>query len=452
MANTSCKNHSHVGTPNNPAPSVIIVGGGLGGISTAVSLKRGFQVTVVEKNSHIGGRLNTLVKDGFSFDLGPSLTIMPHVFEELFERAGRNVYDYVPFVELNPQWRNFFEDKTRFDLTADFRTQEAELEKIGGAPGYYDYLEYSKRLYSFADKAYFENAADSVWDIIKHEKLKEIWEGTDFLSTMVKGVERYVKNPYLQDVLGFFIKYVGSSSVDAPAILNLLLYSQIGFGLWYIDGGMMNLAKGIEKLMDEMEITVLKETRVRSFIKQGRKVKGVTLEGGKTLMGDLVVSNVEVIPTYRDLMDEPAGHLKKLEKFGPACSGLVVHLGVDKVYPELAHHNFFFSHNTKEHFNDVFHKGILPEDPTTYVVCPTVTDPTLAPKGSSVIKVLPHIPPCPSTAKTPTTTTPTWSGCSSSSNAWGSKISASTSWFRTTLPPRISKISTRATAGRSTGW
>jgi diapolycopene oxygenase len=102
---------------------------------------------------------------------------------------------------------------------------------------------------------------------------------------------------------------------------------------------------------------------------------------------------MEVIPAYKDLLHESPKFLKKLEKFEPACSGLVIHLGTDRIYPQLAHHNFFYSKDQHKHFKTVFEKGELPDDPTIYLVAPTRTDPEKAPDGCDNLKILPHIPP-----------------------------------------------------------
>ena len=122
-------------------------------------------------------------------------------------------------------------------------------------------------------------------------------------------------------------------------------------------------------------------------------MSGVTLEGGEELRSDYVVCNMEVLPAYRRLLSEPPAFMKKLERFAPACSGLVLHLGTDRIYPELAHHNFFYSQKQSGHFNSVFREGKLPEDPTIYLVAPTRTDPGKAPEGCDNLKILPHIPP-----------------------------------------------------------
>jgi diapolycopene oxygenase len=194
-------------------------------------------------------------------------------------------------------------------------------------------------------------------------------------------------------MLNFFIKYVGSSPYDAPAMLNLLAYSQLGYGLFYIDGGLGQLAAALGKLLGELGVTVRLDAEVVRIEEQGRRVSGVVLASGERLVADVVVSNLEVIPCYERLLGEGGLFLRKLRHFyEPAASGLVVHLGVNRRYPQLAHHNFFYSRDPERFLHTIHREKRLPEDPTIYVVCPTRTDAALAPPGHEIIKLLPHLP------------------------------------------------------------
>jgi diapolycopene oxygenase len=376
---------------------VIVIGAGLGGISAAVSLaSAGFEVELFEKNERIGGKLNLLERDGFSFDLGPSIIILPHLFRRLFERAGKTMEDYVSFEELPLQWRSFFEDGTVLDLHSDARLMERELTKLGAdAAGYWAFLEYSRRLWQFAEQAYLERGADGLRDIMRGYGLGEIYRGVDPLRTMDQGVASFVKNPHLRDMLCFFIKYVGSSAFDAPALMNLLAYSQLGWGLWYVSGGMYNLARGLGRLLQELGARVQLNAEVVEIVRRGDRVEGVVLADGSRHEADVVVCNMEVIPAYERLLGEGDSWMMKRYRFmfEPAASGLVLHLGVKRDYPQLAHHNFFFSRDLREFLDTIHHRKQLPDDPTIYLVCPTRTDPSLAPPGHHIIKALPHLPP-----------------------------------------------------------
>lgn len=374
---------------------VVIVGAGLGGLSAAISLALdGFTVEVFEKNQQSGGKLNLLAKDGFTFDLGPSILTMPHIFQRLFERAGKRIKDYVRFREVIPHWRNFFEDGFAMDLTPDLAAMEKELAKLpeGESEGFFAFLEYSRRLCKLTEEGYFAKGLDSFGELLAHYGPMRSLLGFDALRTMDQGVSRYIKSPKLRDILNYFIKYVGSSPYDSPALMNLLPYIQFGYGLWYVEGGMYNLGVALERLAREHGVIFHFNAEIAKLDHESNRVKGLRLTDGRQVQADIVVSNMEVIPAHERLLDETPAELKRYEKFTPSCSGLVLHLGVDRIYPQLAHHNFFYSKNSSEHFDAVFKSKHLSEDPTIYLVAPCKTDPGQAPAGCEVIKVLPHIP------------------------------------------------------------
>lgn len=382
---------------HHPARSehVAVIGLGLGGLSAAISLaSEGFHVTAFEKNEKAGGKLNLLRKEGFTFDLGPSILTMPQIFQALFTRVNRTLSDYVDIQEVKPHWRNFFEDGTVIDLTPDLREMEKELAALPQkeADGFFEYLEYSRRLCKITEEGYFAKGLETALELVRfYGPLRSIF-GFDILRNMDAGVRRFVHSPKLIDILNYFIKYVGSSPYDAPALLNLLPYIQFGYGLWYVKGGMYNLAVGLEKLLRELGGVLHYGQEVVSLDRDGSRITGLTLRDGSRVEADIFVSNMEVIPAYERLTQENPGFLKRYAKFGPSCSGLVLHLGVNRIYPQLAHHNFFYSKDARAHFNSVFHKEELSHDPTLYLVAPCKTDPLQAPEGCEIIKVLPHIP------------------------------------------------------------
>lgn len=371
----------------------VIIGGGLGGISAAITLKQiGLDVELYEKNSHVGGKLNIKQKDGFTFDLGPSILTMPHIFEKLFSGFGKNMADYVQIIQLDHEWRSFFEDKTFIDLHNDINkmieNRELTDEDIQDLKKYH---EYSKKIYLLTEKGYFNQGLDTFRETIKYYGIKSLLD-FDYISTMNDKVVKHVRNRKLQDILNFFIKYVGSSPYNAPAVLNLLFYVQNRFGLWYVSGGMFNLSKALTTLAAEEGIKMVTGSRVIAVEKEGRRIRAAVLENGDSITADLFVSNMEVIPFYEHLSKEQGAFFKTLKKFEPACSGYVLHLGVKKQYPLLAHHNFFFSADPEKHFDTIFNKKQLPEDPTIYLVNTNKTDPSQCPEGCENIKILPHIP------------------------------------------------------------
>ena len=377
---------------------VVVIGGGLGGMTAAIQLARaGFHVDLLEKNDRLGGKLNLHQEAGFSFDLGPSIFTLPQIFRPVFEGDGKRLEDYITLVRVDPQWRNFFEDGAVVDLWEDPARMAEQLAALGGnaAEEYKEFLEYSRTQYRITEMGYFDKGLDTFWQFLRFYGWRKA-RGLDFSGTMAAGIAKRVSNPYLRDIFEYFIKYVGSSAYDAPGFMNLMPNIQLEFGLWYVSGGLYELARAFERRMQEVGVTVHLGQRVEDVAHTGSRVHTVTSrdENGSTRQfpADYVVSNMEVIPANEQLLKESSRTLKKLEKFEPACSGIVVHLGLDRVYPQLAHHNFFYSGDQKGHFDRVFQQKLLPDDPTIYLVAPTRTDPSQAPEGCDNIKILPHIP------------------------------------------------------------
>jgi len=378
---------------------VVVIGAGLGGMSAAIMLARsGFQVTILEKNAHVGGKLNQLQKGGFSFDLGPSIFTLPQIFRPVFEGDGKRLEDYIALERVDPQWRNFFEDGVVLDLWEDREQMRAVLAPFGPQVilEYDDFLAYSRRQYQIVESGYLRHGFDTFGQFIRFYGLKDARD-LDYLRSMSGSIRKRVSNPYLRNIFEYFIKYVGSSALDSPGFMNLMPNIQMEFGLWYVSGGLYQLAHAFRRRLDECGVALHLQHEVVSIDREGKAVTGVHVrgsDGGTTVLkADYVISNMEVIPAMRKLLDAPSCEMKKLRRFEPSCSGIIVHLGLDRVYPQLAHHNFFYSKNQHAHFRRVFRQGKLPDDPTLYVVAPTRTDPSQAPAGCDNIKILPHIPP-----------------------------------------------------------
>ncbi|WP_046176600.1 phytoene desaturase family protein [Domibacillus indicus] len=376
--------------------NVLVIGGGLGGLSAAISLAQaGYDVSLYEKNDHIGGKLNRLDQDGFGFDLGPSILTMPQIFENLFSASGKSMKDYVPIEKLDHQWRSFFPDGNIIDLYEDLKEMQEKNQSLSEKDmrEYQDLLHYSKRLYDMTDKTYFKHGVDKTREIMKHTGLFTALKNFDLFSTVHGAIDKRISNEQFRDMLSYFIKYVGSSPYDAPAVLNMMIYMQHDQGVWYVPGGLNKLADGLVKLADEVGVHFHFGKKIVKLEKKNGEITGAVLEDGTKLTADYYVSNMEVIPVYERLLEEDSHFVNKLKKkFEPASSGLVMHLGVKKSYPQLRHHNFFFAENMKQQMQSIFHHHELPNDPVIYLVNVNKTDPSQAPAGHENIKVLPHIP------------------------------------------------------------
>lgn len=372
---------------------VIVIGSGLGGLSAAISLaQEGYEVTIHEKNAKIGGKLNVLQAQGYTFDLGPSILTLPHIFERLFERSGKKMSDYIPIRTVRPHWRNFFEDGTVIDLDPDPDRMAAQARKAGENPeNVRRFLKYSADLYDLVNAGYFEQGLDTAAAFRDFYGLGKFLK-FDLFRSMHGGVKRHLKTRYMQDIFDYFIKYVGSSAYHSPAFMNCMATIQFRYDLWYVDGGLYHIALGLQRLMDELGVKLCLNSEVVEVGKENGRVTDIVTRDGTRHVADIIVSNMEVIPAYEKLLHEDETLMQSLERFEPSCSGLVLELGLDRKYPQLAHHNFFFSDRQKEHFHTVFRKRLLPPDPTIYLVAASKTDPTVAPAGCDGLKILPHIP------------------------------------------------------------
>ena len=368
---------------------IIVIGAGLGGLSAAISLRQaGYDVEVFERNAQVGGKVNLHKEGGYTFDLGPSILTLPHIFERLFERSGRPMSDYFTIRPVRPHWRNFFPDGTAIDLYPEREGMAEEARKAGEPPENVErFLEYSSRLFDLTNDGYFEEGLDNSRDFARHYGRGKFLQ-FDLFRSMHGAVKSHFKTRYFRDIFDYFIKYVGSSAFRAPAFLNSIPTIQFRHDLWYVDGGLYNIARGLTRFVDELGIPIRLGNEVSEIRREGDRVSGIVANG--IFHGtDIVVSNMEVIPAYRDLLGED----ERLEKrYEPTCSGLVIDLGLDCTYPQLAHHNFFFSADQRAHFRSVFRKRELPDDPTIYLVAASKTDPSVAPAGCDCLKILPHIP------------------------------------------------------------
>ncbi len=382
--------------PASRGKKIAVIGGGLGGIAAAVSLATlGHKVNLWEKNTHVGGKLNRWQAQGFSFDLGPSIYTLPQVFARLFHQAGESPDAFYQLYRVEaPQWRCFFPDAAVVHLYASGRKTVAESPVLnpGDLAGWRDFMAYSRRLYRLAEDGYFFPGLDTWTDALRHYGWWRLLREAELWSTVHGGVTRHFNNPYLQTVMDFFIKYVGSSPYDAPAILNMMPYLQFTYGLWYVPGGMFNLALGLERLLEKVGVEVHTGVEVTALKSRDGKITALETDAGDAVEAEGFVCNMEFLPAYRRLLGLTGDELRRYQRFEPSCSGLVIHLGLDRIYPQLAHHNVFFSGDPWEHYQSVFHRRELPRDPSIYLVAPTRTDPTQAPAGHDNLKILPHIP------------------------------------------------------------
>jgi diapolycopene oxygenase len=382
-----------------------VIGGGLGGLAAACTLAaRGYAVTLFEKSPWLGGKAAVLEASGFRFDMGPTILTIPAVLRRIFGEAGRPLEDYLELVRLDPQWRCFYAGGSRLDLTAEVESMCRALDAYapGGrvSAGYRKFLDLATRLHRISDEFFFWRSVGSLWDVFDAGNTFNARTLGDVLSmrmgrSVASTVREHVPDARVAQMLDHFTQYVGSSPEASPAILCGIAHMQTSEGVWYPVGGTGAVPKALARLAGELGVELRPGTGVRRVTRDDRgRASGVETESGEVLAFDAVVSNADSVRTHRELLaGTPAA--RKFERrrgYEPACSGVVLYLGLDRAYEELLHHNFVFSKDPEEEFDRIYHKGEPAPDPTCYVCAPARTEPGVAPPGGEALYILVHTP------------------------------------------------------------
>ncbi|GJD97249.1 phytoene desaturase family protein [Methylobacterium iners] len=380
---------------------VAVVGSGLGGLAAAcVSAARGHKVTLYDKNGWLGGKAAVLHEGGFRFDMGPTILTVPKVLERIFQEAGRDINDYLDLRRLDPQWRCFFDDGSRIDLMQDVAAMAAEMDRfvpgVGAGEGYKKFIGISEHLHGVSERFFFWKPVEDLFDTINIRANMNPGTLRDVLSlrmhaTVASTIRGKVKDARLAQMLDHFVQYVGSSPYGAPAVLCAIAHMQTAEGVWYPMGGTRAVAEALAKLAGELGATLKPDEEVAGLAIENGAVTGVRTKAGTTAF-DAVISNMDSVRTYRELVGGEVGRAYEKKSFEPACSGVVLYLGLNRAYPHLNHHDFVFSRDPEEEFDYIYRKGEPAPDPTAYLAAPSSTDPSVAPEGGEALYVLVHTP------------------------------------------------------------
>ncbi len=380
-----------------------IIGGGLGGLASACVLAaRGHRVILFERNNWLGGKAAELRGDGFRFDMGPTIVTVPSVLRRIFTAAGVRLEDYLQLVRLDPQWRCFFDDGSLLDLAQDLPTMARTLDQF--APGtdsgarYRDFIAYSKRLHAISERHFFYKPIGGLRDMFEWSSSFDPAMLRDVLAmrmgrSVASTVRTFTPDPRVAQMIDHFTQYVGSSPYGSPAILCGIAHMQIDEGIWYPIGGTRAVPEALEKLAREQGVEIRTGTAIEEIVIRNGVVRGVRTAKGEEIDLAAVISNCDSVRTHRELVrTEAAAAFERRRKYEPACSGVVLYLGLNRRYEHLAHHDFVFSRDPQEEFNWIYKKGEPAPDPTCYLAATSCTEPSTAPPGGEALYVLVHTP------------------------------------------------------------
>ncbi|HEY4691414.1 MAG TPA: phytoene desaturase family protein [Anaerolineae bacterium] len=370
-------------------PNAIVIGAGIGGIAAAARLARhGYQVTVLEKNARPGGRCDQLVRDGHRFDIGPTLFLMPDVFAETYAALGERMEDHLDLRRIDPTYRIRFDDGTHIALTSDLNAMQAQIEAIepGAFSGLLGYLAEGHRHYHVSLEKFVGRNFHNLLEYFSPQNLPLLFQ----LKVLVKhynNIGHYFRDPHLKAAFTFQNMYLGLSPFDAPATYSLLQYTELADGVWFPMGGLYRVIESLASIAEANGVQFVYNAPVKAIEIEGDHATGVVLQDGVRLSADVVIANADLPYAYRHLLPD-AAEADRLERLKYTCSAIVFYWGVDKVYPQLGHHNVFLSGDYRASFERIFKDKSLPDDPSFYVHAPARTDPAAAPAGQDTLFVL----------------------------------------------------------------
>ena len=369
--------------------TAIVIGAGIGGIATAARLaKNGYEVTVLEKEATPGGRANQIVRDGHRFDIGPTLFLMPEVWEETFASLGEKMSDHLDLRRIDPTYKVHFDDGLQLELTSDIGKMQEQLEKVEKTAftGFLNYIAEGSKHYKVSVEKFVGRNFYSIFEYLSLRNLPLIFS-LKALQKHFTNVGKYFKDERLKAAFTFQNMYLGLSPYDAPATYSLLQYTELAEGVWYPMGGMYAGIQALVKVAEKLGVNFIYNSPVKQIETNGKKILGVVLEDGTTMTADTFVGNADLPYIYKELLPD-VKEAKKLENKLYTCSTIMFYWGVDKEYSQIAHHNVFLGGDYKASFERIFEDHTLPEVPSFYVHAPKRTDQAAAPEGQDTLYVL----------------------------------------------------------------
>lgn len=365
--------------------TAIIVGAGIAGLATAIRLSaKGYQVNVFEANDYSGGKLHSKTVDGYRFDLGPSLFTMPWLVTELFEIHGKNPTDYFNYYKKDVICNYFWEDGKTFSVKADINqfAKEAAISFNEKEETIKRFLSENRKKYDLTHSIFLEKSLHRTSTYLSKDTLKALFRigGMGINNTLNKSNERYFSNPKLVQLFNRYATYNGSSPYKTPGIMSMIPHLEMELGTYFPKGGMHEITKALFQLAQDIGVVFHFRQPVKQILVKGKKAVGITTDGGD-FIGDLVVSNMDVYPTYRKLL---ANHRQpeKTLKQERSSSALIFYWGINKSFPQLDLHNILFSNDYPTEFKYIFDKKTLYHDATVYINITSKEQEQDAPKGS----------------------------------------------------------------------
>ncbi|EOS7957610.1 phytoene desaturase [Enterococcus hirae] len=376
---------------------IIVIGAGVAGLSAAVRLQKlGYEVTLYEKDRQVGGKMNQIKTAGFTFDLGPTIVMMPEIYREVFEFCGKDPDDYIPMKKVDPMLKLYFNKEEPIEFSNDLIELTKTLENISpeDTQGYFAFLADIYQRYTIAKEAFITKSFRGFWDFYNP---KSLWAGIRLrtFSDAYTSISKFVKDDRLRKSLAFQTLYIGVSPYQGPSLYTIIPMIELFYGVYFIEGGMYTLATSLARLFEELGGKIVYETSVDEILIDNKIAKGIRI-GKEQVMADAIVCGADFPYATKELIPDERKRgkytNKKIAKFEYSCSCFLMYLGLDKKYPEEHLHSIYFAEDFKQNVDDLFERGKLPDDPSFYLYRPSLMDDSLAPEGQEGLYVLVPVP------------------------------------------------------------
>ncbi len=363
--------------------NVVIIGAGIAGIAVAIRLKsQGYSVSVYEANSYPGGKLTAFKDKGYRFDMGPSLFTMPQFVEDLFAIAQTNISDYFEYKKKNVVCNYFYEDGTTFTAVAneDEFAKNAEQTFNINAEDLRKYFSQSKKKYDLTASLFLEKSLHKFDTYLSKDTLKAIFKvnSLDIDTTLDAYNTKMLKDERLIQFFNRFATYNGSSPYQTPGIMSMIPHLEQYFGTYFPKGGMHSISMSLYQLAKDIGVDFQFNTKVEKILTENKQVIGIKTES-EWVKADIVISNSDVVPTYRQLLKDHKAPEKILQQ-PRSSSALIFYWGIKKEFSQLDLHNIFFSEDYETEFDYIFNKKDVHDDPTVYVNITSKDEKSDAPK------------------------------------------------------------------------
>lgn len=359
---------------------VIIIGSGFSSLSASCYLsKAGFDVSIYEKNNTVGGRARQLVKDGFTFDIGPSWYWMPDIFDKFFSDFRKKTSDYYQLDKLNPAYKIFFSDDViTIGDSMDKICDEFERIESGSSVHLRKFIAQAQENYSIAIDKVVLRPGISPFELVTKETVLKV---DQFFKTISSEVRKKFKNSKLISTLEFPVLFLGAKPEKTPSFYNFMNFADFGLGTWHPKGGMYEIIKAMKDLAIELGVEIHTNSSVEKIEVENGKIDGI-ISNGKFIASDIVLSGADYHHS-ETLLDE--NYRQYSEKYWSqktfAPSSLLFYIGIDKKLQNVEHHNLFFDTDFDQHAKEIYDTPMWPSNPLFYANFPSVTDESMAPEG-----------------------------------------------------------------------